>query len=75
MLVRFHSNCLLEKLVNRDLGPMHRLTLLTAAHTERLAHIGVITCRDKLTHTCRGLTQRTLVRARNCHWKWNLAMA
>ena len=44
VLVRFHPNCLLEKLVNQDLGPKHRLTLLTAAHTERLAHGGVITC-------------------------------
>lgn len=74
VLVRFHRNCLLEKLVNWDLGPKHRL-MLPAAHRERPAHTEVITRRDKLTHPRGVLTQWTLVTARNRHWEWSLAMA
>lgn len=33
--------------MNLDLGPRHRLPLLTATHTQRLADTRVTTCRGK----------------------------
>lgn len=74
VLVRFHPNCLLEKLVNRDLGPQQRLTLLTAAHTETGIHRSDHLQRQSDKHPERAHSNN-LVTAGNHHWEWSLAMA